>query len=374
MPRPFTRLAATRRASGSAARRGARLARSARRSRVSPCGGYPCHGALATVLLLLTLHAPTALAHGGEHHDAPPTASAGHPAQAPPPPDYWRTWVFDPVTVTALACSAVLYAAGAAHIWRSVGAGRGLHAWEAGAFATGWLTLVVALVSPLHPLGEMLFFAHMIQHELLMLVAAPLLVLGRPVVAFLSALPRRWAGRLARAAARPAWRTTWHTITRPLTAWAVHAAVLWVWHAPPLMDAVLHDRTVHALQHVSFFASALLFWWAVIDGGRNRAAYGAAVLYLFTTAVHSGLLGVLITYASAVLYPTYLQTAPRFGWAPLDDQQVGGVIMWIPACTVYIVAGLILFAAWLRESDRRVARWQPTATSPPPPLQAGGGA
>jgi cytochrome c oxidase assembly factor CtaG len=146
----------------------------------------------------------------------------------------------------------------------------------------------------------------------------------------------------------------WAVATRPLAAWAIHAAALWVWHVPALFQATLRSDLVHTLQHVSFLGSALLFWWALVQGGRDRSAYGAAVLYLFTTSVHSGVLGALITFAGTVLYPAYARTTQSWGLTPMEDQQIGGLIMWVPAALVYIVTGLAMFAGWMRESERRV--------------------
>jgi putative membrane protein len=241
-------------------------------------------------------------------------------------------------------------------LWREAGRGRGVRRWEALSFAGGWLALAVALASPLHPWGNALFAAHMTQHELLMLVAAPLLVLGKPVVATLKALPRAWVAALLRWTRPAGVGAAWGFATNPLVAWALHAVILWLWHAPVLFRAALHGEFVHALQHLSFFLSALLFWWAILHRGRGAMGYGAAVLYLFTTAVHSGLLGALITLAGVVWYPEYLGTTQSWGLTPLEDQQLGGLVMWVPACSLYIVAGLALFAGWLRADGERVRR------------------
>jgi cytochrome c oxidase assembly factor CtaG len=243
-------------------------------------------------------------------------------------------------------------------MWRAAGVGRGVRRWEAACFALGWLTLVAALVSPLHPWGSVLFSAHMVQHELLMLVAAPLLVLGRPVIAMLKAFPAHIARGASRWTTASSWRRFWGFIVNPFVAWAIHAAVLWIWHIPALFDATNGNDFIHALQHLSFVASALLFWWAVMHDRHRAIGYGAAVLYLFTTAIHSGLLGALITFAPVVWYPSYLQTTASWGLTPLEDQQIGGLIMWVPACLSYIIAGLALFAAWLRDSEGRVERWE----------------
>src|SRR4051795_52889 len=168
---------------------------------------------------------------------------------------YW--WAFEPGTVIPLLLSALLYAIGAIRL-RRVNK-HAIGAVEISCFAAGWLTLVIALVSPLHPWGSVLFSAHMTQHELLMLVAAPLLVLGRPMIPFLWALPKGMAIELSGLTKANWWRATWAFITAPFVAWIIHALVLWTWHIPALFDATIGSEFIHALQHASFLGSALLF-------------------------------------------------------------------------------------------------------------------
>lgn len=303
---------------------------------------------LARVLLLavftLTLTPfplPLAAAHGGGPHRFSELPYA---------------WGRDPLVWASLVVSGWLYARGVRRLWRESGAGRGVRRWEAWCFAGGWAALFVALVSPLHPWGEVLFSAHMTQHEVLMVAAAPLLVLGRPVVALLWAVPTAWARALGDAAKAEWFRRAWASLTNPLAAWAIHAAALWVWHVPALFQATLRSDLVHTLQHVSFLGSALLFWWALVHGSRGLMGYGAAVLYLFTTSVHSGVLGAFLTFTGRALYPAYSATTASWGLTPLEDQQLGGLIMWVPASLVYVVAGLALLAGWMRESERAVLR------------------
>jgi putative membrane protein len=131
----------------------------------------------------------------------------------------------------------------------------------------------------------------MVQHEVLMLIAAPLVVLGRPFVAFIWALPIEWR-RGAGSIIKGSWlQGVWNAVTNPLVAWAAHGVALWIWHLPALFQATLASDFVHTLQHMSFLGSALLFWWALIRGRQGLMGYGAAVLYVFSTAMHSGLLG-----------------------------------------------------------------------------------
>lgn len=272
-----------------------------------------------------------------------------------------RAWEYDPFIILPLVVAGGLYGYGVRRLWKNSAPGRGILPREAICYAGGWLALFVALVSPLHAWGRALFSAHMTQHEVLMLVAAPLLVLGRPLIPYLWALPQDWVRASGRWTRNRWWRRIWRTLTAPLAAWAIHGIALWVWHLPSFYQATIDHELVHTLQHASFFGTALLFWWAIIHHRRGAAAYGFALLYLFTTALHSGLLGALLTFARSLWYPAYTATTPLWGLTPLEDQQLGGLIMWIPAGFVYVGAGLALFAGWVRESERRVLRRERSA-------------
>jgi cytochrome c oxidase assembly factor CtaG len=276
-----------------------------------------------------------------------------HDGQPLAPHDLWSAWSWEPFVVIPLLLSACLYLRGVKALWRNAGSGHGIGRWEAAAFAAGWVTLALSLVSPLHRLGGVLFTAHMAQHELLMVVAAPLLVLGRPVIPFLWALPGRWRRVAGIWPAGGPVSTTWKLITLPSVAWALHAVAIWVWHAPSLYQATLSSETVHTLQHVSFFGTALLFWWALVHGVGMRLARPSALIYLFTTAGHTSLLGALLTFSPRLWYPLYDATTAPWGLAPLEDQQLAGVIMWVPAGLSYLIAALALAATWLRDPGSR---------------------
>jgi cytochrome c oxidase assembly factor CtaG len=265
----------------------------------------------------------------------------------------WTAWSWEPLVVGSLVLSAWLYARGVQALWRTAGAGHGIARWEAAAFALGWFTLALALLSPLHQLGGVLFSAHMAQHELLMVIAAPVIVLGRPVVPFLWALPFSWRRALgALSSASPVSRT-WALLTLPSIAWTLHAVAIWLWHAPVLYQATLSSESMHTVQHVSFLGTALLFWWALLRGLQTRLARPATVIYLFTTAVHTSLLGALLTFAPRLWYPLYDAATAPWGLTPLEDQQLAGVIMWVPAGLSYLIAALALAATWLREPRAR---------------------
>jgi putative membrane protein len=280
--------------------------------------------------------------HPGEAHEAPVF-------------DWLTSWSWDPLVTVSLAISAGLYGRGMVRLWRTPGGRRAVRPWQAAAFAAGWSSLVIALISPLDVLSDILFSAHMTQHELLMVVAAPLMVLGRPLIVMLWAFGPSYRQRLTAWTRTPAVAHAWHAVTGPLTVWMLHALALWIWHLPVLYQAALRSDAVHVVQHLSFFITAALFWWAIVHGRYGRLGYGIAVLFVFTTALHSGALGALFTFGSTVMYPLYAGRSAAFGVNALEDQQLAGLIMWIPFSLTFLIVGLALFAAWLGESDRRLA-------------------
>jgi len=298
----------------------------------------------------------------------------GHPGRSLDPGGVWSAWTWDPWVLLFLGVSACLYARGAGRVWRRAGQGRGITSAQFACFCGGLLVVAVAQMSPLHALGGALFSAHMVQHELLILLAAPLLAMGAPQVALGWALPRRASQAVVRAARRRPMRWAWFGARHPLGAWSLHAVVLWAWHAPAAYQATLERTSVHFAQHVSFFATAVLFWYALLRLRRTPAGSGLAFLFLFTTMLHSNALGALLTFARDPWYPAYGPTAARFGFTALEDQQLGGLIMWIPAGMVYLVVGMLCLAALLRiqvAPERRPPRGagEAPARVPAPPGQ-----
>jgi putative membrane protein len=275
-----------------------------------------------------------------------------HDGQLLAPHDLWGAWSFEPWVMIGLALTGWLYLTGLRALWRSAGPGHGIRRWEAAAFAGGWMVLLLALVSPLHRLGGVLFSAHMAQHELLMVAAAPLLVLGRPVVPFVWTLPMRWRRAVGDWAASAPVGGGWELLTLPLVAWTLHAIAIWLWHAPPLFEATLRSELIHTLQHLSFLGTGLLFWWALLRGRTGRLGRPAAVLYLFTTSVHTTVLGALLTFSSRPWYSLYGSSTEAWGLTPVEDQQLAGLIMWVPAGLAYLTAALVIAASWLKETER----------------------
>jgi putative membrane protein len=217
------------------------------------------------------------------------------------------------LSAALLGAALFFYAWGLWRLWRKAGAGRGIRPVHVACFAAGWLVAAVALLSGLHHYARQLVWAHMVQHELLMVVAAPLLVLGKPVEAWSRVVPLRLPRRLS----------------DPALAWTLHALAVWLWHAPFLFDAAVRSEWLHAAQHASFFLPAALFWWTVLAPAARPLP---AVLALLTTMIHTGLLGALMTFSPAPWYAGY----------GLEDQQLAGLVMWVPAGIAYPLAALYL--------------------------------
>jgi putative membrane protein len=268
----------------------------------------------------------------------------------------WTAWSLQPSVLVGLAAAAWAYARGVGTLW-SGDHHRGVTGWQVAAFAGGLLTLVVALVSPIHSVSAELLWVHMVQHVLLVLVAAPLLVLGAPLVPMTLAFPLGWRRRL-RALGRVGWiRWMGRLLTRPVTAWVLQFAALWAWHAPKLYDAAARSQGIHALEHLSFLATAILFWWVAFRPGvHRRLPGGPEVLYVLTAGIQSGALGAVLTFAGSPVYPVYAHTVGRWGLTPLQDQQLAGLIMWIPAGLIYLVVASALFVRWLFAAEREARR------------------
>lgn len=290
--------------------------------------------------LLLALSAGPAAAHGPV------------PVQ---PGALWAFWSFDPWVLVPLGAAHWLYGRGVLRLWAQAGRGRGVSRANVLFFAAGEAALVVALVSPLDALGGTLLTAHMIQHALLVVVAPPLLLLGRPGAAFAWALP---GGRRKRFLASAGWRRAvrlGRALARPLPATVLHGLALWLWHVPALFEAALEYPWLHTLEHAAFFGTAMLFWRAVLDAGPLRRV-GPALGAAFATLMHGGLLAALITLAPRPFYAWYDGRSLLWGLDALEDQQLGGLLMWVPMGTIYLGACLGLAWRLVDGGERRPSR------------------
>jgi putative membrane protein len=215
--------------------------------------------------------------------------------------------------------------------------------WRITSFLSGTLVVAVALLPPVHHLAEASLAAHMLQHLLLLAVGAPLMALGRPMLVLAT------AGSPARAVVRRATPLVRRLLARPVHVWVGHTAVLWLWHAPLPYMAALADPLLHALEHVTLLGVGVLFWLVVAEPGMQaRLGSVPAAGYLFASAVQCGVLGALLTLSGTLWYPEVASAASD----PLVDQQLAGVLMWLPASLVYLVATLVVLARPLSVAER----------------------
>ncbi len=263
------------------------------------------------------------------------------------PQGLWGAWSPNPLVLAMLAAAAGLY-------WRGLGVlRRGPVRWRQVAFVAGLLALLLALVSPLDALAEDLFSVHMIQHLLIILVAAPLLVLGEPQRVFLAGLPRPSRRHAARLLRRRLPRLTSSALAQPAVAFALLAAAMWLWHLPWPFQAALHRDSIHALEHATFLATAILFWSLVLRPGRHNAVVAAPLL--LGTAAQNTLLGVLITASGGVWYPAYRLTTAQWNLTPLQDQRLAGLMMWVPPDLLLIGSAAVVFGLWLERMEPAAA-------------------
>lgn len=270
------------------------------------------------------------------------------------------SWSLEPTVLVGVALAAGLYARG----WRRLRArgrgGRILKPWRAWCYAGGLLTVLIALVSPIGTFTSLFFFMHMIQHVLLIMIAAPLIWLGAPMLPTIWAFDRgtrRGIGTLFRQG-NPVHRL-FHFLTQAGVALPLFILVLALWHYPPLYDAAQGRTVVHDLEHALFFGTALLFWWPVIHptGGRRRLGYGPAILYIFPAKLAGFALGAFLTLTPEAYYRTYIEAPRLWGFTALGDQQMGGLIMWVVGGLLFIIPLLALVLMMMREDEGDV--WVP---------------
>jgi putative membrane protein len=276
----------------------------------------------------LLLAAAPAFAHGGHEHRPSPG------------------WSFEPLVVIPLALLLLLFLSGR---WQ-LGRRSALPRRRSLLFLGGWLALALALVSPLHEGGERSFTLHMAEHEVIMLVATLLLAASRAGGMLAWGLPAP-ARRLLGGSWKAPLAAIWKRLTEPLTATVVQAVVMWIWHAPALFNRALASPAWHVAQHLSFVIASLLFWSAMLD--HRRGGYLLSAACLFATSLVEGALGALMALSASPWYAAYAAMGMSgIGLDPTADQQLAGLIMWIPGGLVHGGAALALVYVWLRASDR----------------------
>jgi putative membrane protein len=284
-----------------------------------------------------------------------PVRVLAHGATAPEPrlPDVLLLWRPEVPALAGIGIGAVAYLWAVRRVARAHPASRhpARRTWF---FLAGLGVIGVALMSPIEAYEGSLFSVHMVQHMLLMFVAAPLLLAGAPVT-----LSLRAAGpRLRRALLTVLHSRLLRVLAFPIVAWVLFAAVNWGWHFSVLYDEALENVPLHYLQHATFLAAALLFWWPIVgaDPGPWRLPHPLRLLYLFLALPQNSFLGVALLSATNVLYPHYVTNLRPWGISPLDDQALGAILMWVVGDLAFLAAMALVVVGWMRHEDRQTRR------------------
>ena len=278
-----------------------------------------------------------------------------HASGLKPGEPWWLAWHFDSLIVGNLFVVVAIYTAGAIRAWRSGGAGKIISRMRAAAFFFGAVATGVALLSPLDSLGNDLSWVHMVQHMTMMVVAAPLMMFGCPALALVWAIPKSMRKIMVRGLASRLFKVflLLNTLSwNPIVVWSLHAILLWVWHLPFFYEWALEDPLVHDVEHLTFFIIACLFWRLLLDKRQSQImSTGLGVFYLFTTSLQTMFLGVFMALSPTVWYSSYDGRTDRWGLTSLEDQQLAGAIMWMPACMVYAVVAVLMLVVWLERLE-----------------------
>ncbi len=273
-----------------------------------------------------------------------------------PAPDASLQWSFSPLVLAGVALPLALYTLGLYRTSEQVPA-RLPDRLHIGGFFAGIIVVFVALCSPVETLGDTIFSMHMAQHIILMMAAPPLLVWSHPWPMFRAAFSPRWQQRIAEVWAASRLDLVATFIMHPVVVWLLFCGSFVFWHLPVPYDLGLNYELAHTLEHASFLLTALAFWTIIIEpSGNRRLSYATTLLYLVVTVVISDMPGALMVLSPRPLYPIHASGAASWGMTLMQDQQLAGLIMWIPAGAIYIAAAIWLFVKLLEESEKRTIR------------------
>ncbi|MEP7081380.1 MAG: cytochrome c oxidase assembly protein [Chloroflexota bacterium] len=286
---------------------------------------------------------------------AVPAAVLAHGTSAPPPelPAVLFAWRFDLLVVIGIGIVAAAYLWAVRHVNRAHPGNRQPR-YRSWLFLGGLAAIGLALLSPIEAYDGALFSVHMVQHIILEFVAAPLLLAGAPITLTLrAASPSVRRGLLAVLQSR-----LMHVVSFPVIAWILFAGVNWGWHFSVFYDQALESAPLHYFQHATFLGAALLFWWPVlgVDPSPWRLPHPVRVLYLFLAMPQNSFLGVALLSASTALYPHYVTNVRSWGLTPVEDQQLGGMLMWVVGDLAFLAGMAVVVLAWMRYEERRTAR------------------
>ncbi|MEM9774929.1 MAG: cytochrome c oxidase assembly protein [Chloroflexota bacterium] len=241
--------------------------------------------------------------------------------------------------------------------------------WKLVAYLFALFTLAAALMSFIDILGASLFYFHMIQHLMITMIAGPLIMLVDPVPIILWGFPDSWGIRKAviRGFSKilhrnSPYRNILRKVTSPLVSYVLMLVLLWGWHDPNLYNLALRSEFWHDFEHISFFYSSIIYWWHATGSGpriQPRMPRSRRILFLFGGIPSTFLPGVVISFSTTVIYTYYLTAPPAiepFYMAPINDQIIGGIIMWVPGSMMFFVGALILIGRWLQEQERTSRR------------------
>lgn len=286
---------------------------------------------------------------------AVPGAASAHGAPPPEPtfPGLLLAWSFDPLPLVGVGFAALAYLRAV----REVNASRPASPvpWlRTAAFLGGLSAILLALQSPIDRYETALLSVHMVQHMLLQFVAAPLLLLAAPITLAL----RVTSGGVRRQLLRLLHSRLTRVVTHPVMAWTAFLAVNWGWQFSPLYDLALESTSVHYLQHATYLASALLFWWPIagVDPAPRKLAYPGRVAYLALAIPPISFLGVTLMSTDPSLYPHYATLARDWGPTLRDDLNIAGSLMWGMGAMALVPAVLVTVAVWMRAEERRTRR------------------
>jgi putative membrane protein len=275
------------------------------------------------------------------------------------------SWDLRLEVIIVLALAGFLYSLGWWRLRKRSRVHQNRNRWRAGAawrpvlYISAILLLAIALMSPIDVLGGQLLTMHMVQHLLLVMIVPPLLLLANPLPFLLWGSPyevRTGVSRLLSPNAK--FRYYLRRTTGPGLVWLMFVIVYWGWHDPNAYNLALQSDFVHDLEHLTFFLVSMLFWWHVIGAGpriHRPLSPAGRFVYVLTAIPPNMLAGLAIVFATGPIY-SYYEAMPRiWGLSVMEDQQIGGVIMWVPGSMMYIIAALILASRWLQEEERKPA-------------------
>ncbi|MBA3344187.1 MAG: cytochrome c oxidase assembly protein [Gemmatimonadales bacterium] len=271
----------------------------------------------------------------------PPLAPLLDERPRPVVPYEW-SWSLHPSVFIGTGLLGALYFYGIGPLRRRWNLGPPAEPWQVASFSAGLLVLLVSLNGPMHDLSDYyLFSAHMVQHLLLTLLLPPLLIAGIPGWLLRPLLRNPGVLRAAR------------MLTRPVVAALIYSLTIAVWHLAPYYDLMMRSHNVHIATHLMFMVAATIMWWPVMSPVPElpRLPYGVGMLYLFLVGIPMQVVAALITLSDQVLYPWYASAPPTWGLSPLDDQRLGGLLMWVPGNLWMFLAIGVLFFKWAKETE-----------------------